>query len=118
MSGKHGVEQIKKIVLAAIELVNVGDKIINKHGIFTVFQLSDELMALSALDVEALKQEVAELDKADRDSLRDAMKEKLVLLNPAIESKIEGGVDLVEEGIAIVSQVVGLIGRVRLLLGV
>jgi len=113
MAGQFGIEQIKKILFAAVESVNVASKVLHKEGIFVVFQLSDELMALSTVDLEALKKEISELDKADRDTIRDALKAKLVLVNPGIEQKIEGGVDLVEEGVQIVEQVIGLVSKVK-----
>ena len=116
MSGQYGIEQIKKVALAGCELLNVISKVVHKQGIFTVFQLSDELMALSSIDGEALKKEISELDQADRDGIKSLVKEKLVLQNPVVESKIEGGVDILDEAVSIVLDAVKVVSKAKSLL--
>lgn len=113
MPGQHGIEQIKKVALAGAELLNVLSKVIHKHGVFTIFQLSDELMSLGNLDGEALKKELSELDQQERDSLKLAVKEKLVLQNPIMEKKIEDGMDVVDEAINIVVEALKIVEKAK-----
>lgn len=112
----QGIDQIKTVLMAVCEIVNVMDKILHKKGLLVLFQLSDEFMLLSGLDVDALKLEIADLDLAERAALRDAIKAKLVLINPDIEKKIESGVDLLDEGVEMTKHAVEFVKRVQALL--
>jgi DNA-directed RNA polymerase subunit F len=111
MAGLHGVEEIKKIVLASAEALNVLSKIAHKQGIFVAFQLSDELMELGSLDPAQLKNEISELDPHDREELKKALKEKLVLLNKEIEAKLEASADLLDSGVDIALEGVELVKK-------
>lgn len=110
---QYGLENIKKAVNAAVEVVNVVSKIVHKQGIFSVFQLSDELVALGTIDVEAFKKEVSELSAEEKAELKQTIKDKLSLVDKEVEAKIESGLDLVEKGTALVEKVVGILKEAK-----
>ena len=99
MPEEYSVDQIGLLVDFGAELVNVGDKIIHKKGIFALFNLSDEASALAGLDVELLKKQAADVSPEERAQLNDRFKNKLVLINKELEAKIEAGADLVDDAI-------------------
>lgn len=111
-----GVENLKKCVMAGAELLNVLSKIAHKQGVFVAFQLVDELSALSGLDGAVLKQELVDLSPEERAELISALKEKLVLLNPAVEAKIEASADLLNEAADVVVSAVALVNKAKLIL--
>lgn len=116
MAGQYSVSELKKIVLVGAEALNVVSKIVHKQGVFVAFQLMDELSALSGLDGELLKKQVSELDAADRAELKQALKDKLVLQNPAMEQKIESGLDIVDESVEVVVSALKLVEKAKSLL--
>lgn len=111
-----GIENLKKIFVAASDIVLVFDKLSNHEGIFSLFQFSGDLNALSSVNLDAMKAEVKDLSLDERKALEQLLRDKLVLHNKVIEAKINDGLDLVEEGIVIVGQVVGLVNKVKTLL--
>ena len=100
MGGVYGVAQLTKIIEALAESLNVFSKLKHNQGIFVLFQLADEFTALGGIDSEELSKEIKELDEADRATLRAVLKAKLVLVNPAMEKKLEDGADLLDEVVA------------------
>lgn len=112
-----GIDGLKKVVLAAAELLNVASKIINKEGIFVAFQLADELTALSNLDAAALKAEVADLSPEEKLDLVNTFKQKLVLQKPEVEAKIEAGVDVLNDAVEVVVSAVVVVQKAKALLG-
>lgn len=112
-----GIDGLKKVVLAAAELVNVVGKVINKQGIFVAFQLADELTALSGLDGVALKAEIADLTPIEKLELVSLFKDKLQLPQPEIENKIEAGIDVVGEAIDVVVSALAVVQKAKALLG-
>ena len=97
MAGKYGIDQIKKVAALSCELVNVISKVANNQGVFSLFQVADELMAMSNLNADELKLEINELSEEDRSELIIFMKDKLALVNSQLEAKVEGGLDVVNE---------------------
>lgn len=113
MSGQHGVSELIKLVELGAEAANVAFKVADKEGAFVVFQLSDELMALSSVDQDALKKQFGELDKEDRAQVRAAFAAKLVLKNKDLEGKIEKATDLLDEGIELLFSILSYGSKVQ-----
>lgn len=108
------LEQTKKIVAFSVELANVGSKIIHKQGAFTLFQLSDEAMALASMDAVALKAEWApEAFVANVQEVAVSAKAKLELQNKAVQAKVEKGIDLAAKGVVVGKSVFDLLGEVK-----
>lgn len=112
-----GTENLKKCLDAGAELLNVLSKIAHKQGVFVALQLVDELGALGGLDAAVLKQELVDLDPAERAALMAGLKAKLVLLDPAVEAKIEASADLLNEAADLVISAVGLVNKAKAVLG-
>lgn len=96
-----GYEGIEKLMLLAAEGVNIGEKIVNKEGVLSAIALVDEIQALSTLEKGQVIAEAKDLTKEERLALSLSFKNKLVLQNKALEAKIEGGLDVVDEAIDI-----------------
>lgn len=108
-----GIDNLKKVVLAGAELLNVLSKIAHKQGVFVALQLVDELSALSGLDMALVKQELVDLSPAEREELLAALKEKLVLLNKDAEVKIEASAELLNEAASVMLDAVALVKRAK-----
>jgi len=106
-------EELKKIVELIAEGINVVHAVINKEGIFKLFALSDEVMALASLDVEKFKSQLSSLSPEGRAELDNLFKSKLVLSDKALEAKIESGELLVEECVDIVIDGVEVVKRAK-----
>lgn len=109
------IEQLKKIVLALAEVVNVIVKVANKEGVFVLLQVVDELNALSTLDMEKLKVEIAGLSVEEKADLVAAFKSKLDLGGTALEKKIEGGFDVLSEAVDVVANAIGVVQKAKAL---
>lgn len=125
MAGVFGVEQCKKIAVYVAELMNIISKMMNGGGIFALFGAIGILNTLKSVDFTALKQEVGELDAADRLDVEAAFKSTLSLNSVLAQAKIVAGVgelekaiDLVNRALALVTDAKVLVGEVRTLLGV
>lgn len=99
---KKGTEQIKKVLDALLEAGNVADKMINEKGgalarVTMLIKMSDELIALTGLNVGELKAEWKDLDDAEKAELIAHAKEKFDILEDAVEAKIESAFDLAFE---------------------
>lgn len=102
------LEQSKKLLSFGVELLNVGSKIVHKQGVLTIFQLSDEAMALASLDPVALKAEwPAGSLKANLSELVSASKAKLDLANKDVQAKLSHLLDLGVKGAGLAEDVLG-----------
>lgn len=99
--GQYGVDQLRKFVDLAGELMNVGEALLNKGGLFQLFRLTDEASAMSSVDMDLVKKQYREMDEEDRGVLLSALKSKLDLDNDILEKKIEDGADLVEDALVL-----------------
>lgn len=110
-----GVEQIKKVLDLGIELANVLS--VMKHGgsIFAFTRLMDEVSALGTLDFDAFKKEIMDISAEERLSLAAHVKAKLELQDKVVEAKIESGVDLVEDAVAVAESAVAFVNKVKVL---
>lgn len=101
------LEQSKKISAIAMEFVNVADALVHKKGVFAVFQLSDEAMAIQSLDVKALAAEVASMPAKDYAvAMAESCKAKLAMENKAVEAKIKAALDLAAKAVASIARAV------------
>lgn len=111
---KFGVENLKKVVALGIEIGNVADKFGKAEGtankISTLMALTDEVLAIPGVDFNKVKDEVGDLDDAEKAELLQFVKDKFDISNDKLEASIEGGLGialkleaLVKEGIALVN---------------
>ena len=115
MSEKLGVEGLKKVVLAVAEAANVVSKVVHGKGLLVALSLMDELSALGGLDADTLKAEVKDLSLEEKEELKKALKDKLVLQNPAVEAKIEAGLDVVDEAVGVVQDALKVVEKIKAL---
>lgn len=109
------IEQLKKIVLALAEVINVIVKVANKEGVFVLFDAVDELSALGSIDLNLLKVELSGLGTAEKADLVSAFKAKLDLKGSPLEKKIEGGFDVLSESVDVVAQALGVVQKAKAL---
>lgn len=109
------IDQLKKIVLALAEVINVIVKVANKEGVFVLLQAVDELNSLSTLDMVALKNELLALGAAEKADLVNAFKTKLDLGGSPLEKKIEGGFDVLSEAVDVVADALGVVKKAKAL---
>ena len=111
------MENCKKVVNGVAESLNVLSAVIHKKGIGVVFNLSDEVMALSSMDPVALKAELPLLAQADkRKEVLDQFKGKLALENKVNEAKIKEAVDVLSECVDAAVHVLSVLDKVKKLL--
>lgn len=105
--------ETNKLAHFAVELVNVGSKLIHKKGVFVVFQLSDEAMALGTLNGQALKAEWTGDIKANVQVVVDGAKAKLDLENKDVQAKIAKFLDLAVDAAEVLTKAVDFVGKVK-----
>ena len=110
------LEQSKKVSNFVVELLNVGSKIVHKQGIATVFQLSDEAMALGNLDMVAMSAEWAGPVEPKVDEMVASVTAKLSLENKAVEAKVKAGVAVVGKAVVLLSKVSDLVQEAKAVL--
>lgn len=114
MSGKYGIETIKKVLAVLIEAGNVLDKVKATPGPITgklafMLELTDELFALTGFSTAAFVQEVKDLDGAEKESLLAFLKEKLDLADDAVEAKVESGLALLVKLEGVIEEIVAFV---------
>ena len=110
---KYGYENIEKLALFGAEFGNVVEDLANKEGIFSVFKLADEAKDLAGVKLDLVLKELADLSLPEREALNVKLKAKIDLSNDVLEAKIEGGLDLAGECVAVGAQVLALIGKAK-----
>jgi hypothetical protein len=94
-----GIEQSKKVVDVVADVGGALEKIAaDKGSVFAklshLMPLSGDMITLAGTDFAALKQELADLDDAEKAQLLAEFKAKFQLDDAALEGKIEAGLDL------------------------
>ena len=103
------MQESPKIAHGLVELVNVGSKLINKKGVFVIFQLSDEAQELSSFNWEAFKAEWSpDKIKSNAAELVALSKKKLDLVNKDAQAKVEKALDLGIKGGELAEKAVSL----------
>lgn len=109
---KLGMENLKPIVALALELGNVADKIGREKGAakyLHLMDLFDELTGLAKVDFKKVKEEVKDLDAAEREELHAFMKVKFDIVDDKLEMAIEEGLKIVEEAYGLVTRSMDLV---------
>lgn len=109
---KYGIENLKPIVALALELGNVGDKIGRAKGAtryLSLMDLFDELTGLAKVDFKKVKEEIKDLDAAEREELHNFMKVKFDIVDNKLEMAIEEGLKIVEEAYGLVTRSMDLV---------
>ncbi len=99
MSGQHGVKNLWPMVALGVELGNVADDFGRSKGAaryLHLMDLFDELMGLGKVDFKLAKEELKELDGADRDELKSLTKAKFDIEDDKLEHAIEEAMDILE----------------------
>jgi len=111
---KMGIENFKKILTSAMEVVKVGDEIGHEGSAagmtrwFKVTSLFDDLMVLSTVDFKALKAEVADFDAAEKAEIFELLKVKFDIIDDKLELALEEAVGLVIDAASIVERALKL----------
>ena len=102
MGGQYGTKNIIKVIEMLAEGGNVAEKMLDSKGgtiskLSNLSSLFDEVMALTTLDANLLRNELKELDAADNAAILAAAKAKFDIDDDELEGKIEEGLDLIFE---------------------
>lgn len=104
--GKFGIENLKKAAKFGIELGEQLSSVLEDGKLKAVEMLSfiDELMQLPGVVNAAadIKQELIDLDSAERAELSDYIKSEFDISNEKIESAIESGLDVISAVIILI----------------
>ena len=104
--GKFGIENLKKAAKFGIELGEQLSSVLEDGKLKAVEILSfiDELMQLPGVVNAAadIKQELIDLDSAERAELSDYIKSEFDISNEKIESAIESGLDVISAVIILI----------------
>lgn len=108
---KYGVAKITAVLALALEMGNVLSKVVSQPGpmiskLGFALELSDEVVGMVGFSAEEFKQEILDLDDAEKQQLLDFMKNKFDLADDALEAKIEHGLELVFKAEDLVKQVI------------
>ena len=110
MSEKLGTDQIIKVLDVIIEGGNVADAVGRASTIMgkvmAVLPITDELLRLMSLSPVALKAQYKDLDDVEKEELRAHVREKFDIADDDLEAKLELGLELVSETIALVDRMV------------
>lgn len=110
----YGIDELKKLVEAVAELISAVDKVF-ADGLLALFGLLKPITNLRSVDLAKLGLEVKNLDQAERDIVEQAFKAKLNLKNVNLEIKLEAGVSLLDESIALSEEVIATVGKCTVL---
>lgn len=108
---KYGIENLKPLVALGIELGNVGDKVGRTKGAaryLHLMDLFDELTGLAKVDFGKAKEEIKDLDAAEREELHTFMKVKFDIVDDKLEMAIEEGLKIVEEAYGLITRSIDL----------
>lgn len=108
---KYGMENLKPIVALALELGNVGDKVGRTKGAaryLHLMDLFDELTGLAKVDFKKVKEEIKDLNAAEREELHTFMKVKFDIVDDKLEMAIEEGLKIIEEAYGLVTRSIEL----------
>lgn len=94
-----GIENLKKLVTIGCEVVNVGSKILNGGGIWSLMSLINDVSVIKTLDKNAVLLEIKDLSVDERKELLELAKSTIHLTKPEIEAKVDQGLDLVNEAV-------------------
>ena len=109
MGGVYGVQEFKEVAKSVAQAANAVSKLLNKGGLLSLLGLVEPLNALKGVDFAVLKQELGELDAADRAAVEAEFAANLSLHDPAVQAKILAGVGVLDEGIELVGRAVKLV---------
>jgi len=114
-----GIENLKKVLAAVLEVGNIGDEIGHdgaSAGMARWFKLTglfDELMALQSVEFSKIGDEVKDLDDAELAELHSFLKVKLDIKDDDLESVVEEGVAIIVDAYQIVNRSIGLVKKFK-----
>lgn len=90
------MDDLKKVITALCDAVCAIDGLANKEGVFSLFKYVQDFSALGTVNADGLKAQVLALTPEGRHELEALAKEKIKLHNPALEAKLESGIDVLD----------------------
>lgn len=108
---KLGTQNLELVVMLAVEMGNVGDKMGRTKGMERYFHLTalfDELVALGNIDSKQVVEEFKDLDAAERKAIEDKVKAKFDIADDQLEGMIEEALGIVGDASSIVTRSVAL----------
>lgn len=125
MAEKYGVENLKVLIAAVCDVLNVTSEILANFGIWKLLGLSSVVQVLKGVNFDLVKQELGELSTAERLDVEAVFVQHLKLASPLLQAKVLASVNYLEEAVVLVGQGVdlvnggiGLVKRVRDYFGV
>jgi len=111
MDKKYGIDQLKPLLALAIEVGNVVDKMGHTSGAAkytSLMSLADEIFALSHVDFKLAKEQIKEVDAAEKAELMEYVKNKFDIVDDKLEGVIEESIDVLIDLEAAIEKAIGL----------
>lgn len=111
MGGQYDTTEINKLVDVVAEGGNVAELIANEQGdtaakLGHLMKVTDELFALTSLNIDKLKKQAGELDAEDRQKMLDRFGAKFNLENDRVEALFESGLALGNKAFDLVKEII------------
>lgn len=97
---KLGTDQVEKVVMFALELANVADKIGREKTAAKwghLFALTDEGAAIGTVKFDVVKAQLKDLDSVEMADLKQKVKAKFDIVDDELELTIEDALDLLSD---------------------
>ena len=111
MSNKLGIKNLLPIIMAGVEMGNVGDKMGRSKGMARYLHLTalfDEVTMLGSVDFKAALKEAKDLEPAETQEIHEKLKAKFDIVDDKLEMVIEESIKIVSEAYALVDRSVDL----------
>lgn len=108
---KLGIANLLPIIMLAVEMGNVADKMGRTKGLaryMNVTSLLDETVDVLKVDFKQVKAEIADLTAEERAEIEQAIKEKFDIADDKLEGVIEKSIGIVEKQISVVVEAIDL----------
>jgi hypothetical protein len=105
MEKKYGITNLLPMILLAVEIGNVADKVGTTAGPTKWFHatgLFDELLALGTVDFSQVRKELSEIDAEERAVIVTKLNEKLDLKDDQLEATIESFISIAERQVSVI----------------
>lgn len=113
---KVGIANILPLILLAVEMGNVADKMGRTKGMARYFKLTelfDEGVAVMGIDIKQAKEEIKDLDEDEKLMIKNAIKEKFDIVDDKLEGVIEKSLDIVDDLFKVIQNSIELFNSLK-----
>jgi hypothetical protein len=92
-----GIDELKKVVKDICDVLNSVSRLIAKEGLLSLYPAVGAIQDLIKVDYKKVKDEILDLDSAERADLNKVIAASLQLKNPVAQQKLLDSVDCIEQ---------------------